>query len=89
MSMAISGAPGSTASEMMRALTMNMAADVIDVANAELLATLNGYDHHRDVVSTKCPPGATVDVNALGGGESTMLPKAAANLAQSCWPTTL
>ena len=44
MSMLISGARGDTASEMMQAMSMRMAADAIDAANAEMLSILNGYD---------------------------------------------
>src|SRR5215475_14726106 len=44
MSMALSGARGDTASEMMRVLSMRMATEAIDMANAGMLAILNGYD---------------------------------------------
>jgi serpin B len=59
MSMALSGARGDTAAEMMRALSMRMATDAIDVANAEMLSILNGYDHSAG--PPICPPGATVN----------------------------
>ena len=59
MSMALSGARGDTASEMMRAMSMRMATDAIDTANAEMLAILNGYD--RSTAPPLCPPRATVD----------------------------
>src|SRR5580704_9929596 len=59
MSMALSGARGDTASEMMRVLSMRMAADAIDTANAEVLSILNDYDHSN--VAPVCPPGATVN----------------------------
>ncbi len=58
MSMALSGARGDTASEMMRVLSMRMAADAVDTANAEVLSILNGYDH--SAAPPLCPPGATV-----------------------------
>jgi serpin B len=58
MSMALSGARGDTASEMMRVLSMRMAADAVDTANAEMLSILNGYDHSP--APPLCPPGATV-----------------------------
>ena len=58
MSMALSGARGDTASEMMRVLSMRMAADAVDTANAEMLSILNGYDH--SAAPPLCPPGATV-----------------------------
>jgi serpin B len=54
MSMLISGARGDTASEMMRAMSMRMAADAIDVANAEMLSILNGYD--QSAAPPLCPP---------------------------------
>ncbi len=59
MSMALSGARGDTASEMMRALSMRMATDAIDMANAEMLSILNGYDH--SAAPPICPPRATVN----------------------------
>jgi serpin B len=59
MSMALSGARGDTASEMMRALSMRMATDAIDMANAEMLSILNGYDHSAG--PPICPPLATVN----------------------------
>jgi serpin B len=59
MSMALSGARGDTASEMMRVLSMRMAADAIDTANAEVLSILNDYDHSSAPPS--CPPGASVN----------------------------
>jgi serpin B len=58
MSMLVSGARGDTASEMMRALSMRMAADAIDAANAEMLSILNGYDQSAALV---CPPRTTVN----------------------------
>lgn len=54
MSMLISGARGDTASEMMRAMSMRMAADAIDAANAEMLSILNGYD--QSASPPVCPP---------------------------------
>jgi serpin B len=59
MSMALSGARGDTASEMMRVLTMRMSAEAIDTANAEVLSVLNGYDHGD--ATPVCPRGATVN----------------------------
>jgi serpin B len=59
MSMALSGARGDTASEMMRVLSMRMAADAVDTANAEVLSILNDYDHSS--APPVCPPGATVN----------------------------
>ena len=59
MSMALSGARGDTASEMMRVLSMRMAADALDTANAEVLSILNDYDH--SAAPPACPPGATVN----------------------------
>jgi serpin B len=58
MSMAVTGARGDTASEMMRVLSMRMSADAIDMANAEVLSILNDYDH--SAAPPACPPGATV-----------------------------
>jgi serpin B len=43
---------------MMRVLSMRMAADAVDTANAEVLSILNGYDH--SAAPPLCPPGATV-----------------------------
>jgi serpin B len=57
MSMVLSGARGDTASEMMRALSMRMSAEAVDIANAEVLSILNGYD--RSAAPSVCPPGAT------------------------------
>jgi serpin B len=57
LSMLISGARGDTASEMMRALSMRMAADAADAANAEVLSILNGYDQSNRPPA--CPPQAT------------------------------
>src|SRR6266481_8398949 len=65
MSMAVSGARGDTASEMMRALSMRMAADAIDAANAEMLSILNGYD--QSAAPPVCPPRTTANA---GNGES-------------------
>ena len=59
MSMALSGARGDTASEMMRVMSMRMATDALDTANAEGLAILNGYD--RTNAPPLCPPRATVN----------------------------
>src|SRR5260370_35631083 len=59
MSMAVSGARGDTAAEMMRVLTMRMAADAIDAANAEVLSILNGYDH--GTAPPVCPPSRPVN----------------------------
>ncbi len=59
MSMALSGARGDTASEMMRVLSMRMAADAVDTANAEVLSILGDYDH--SAAPPSCPPGATVN----------------------------
>jgi serpin B len=59
MSMALSGARGDTASEMMRVLSMRMATDAVDTANAEVLSILNDYDHSN--APPVCPPGATVN----------------------------
>jgi serpin B len=59
ISMALSGARGDTAAEMMRALSMRMATDAIDTANAEMLSILNGYDH--STAPPICPPRATVN----------------------------
>ena len=70
VSMALSGARGDTASEMMRALSMRMATDAIDTANAEMLSILNGYDH--SAAPPVCPPGAT-----LNGRDCQMRPQGA------------
>ncbi len=59
MSMALIGARGDTASEMMRALSMRMSAEAVETANAEALSILNGYD--RSTAPPICPPGATVN----------------------------
>ena len=72
ISMALSGARGDTASEMMRVLSMRMAADAIDTANAEVLSVLNDYDHSS--APPACPPGATVN-----GRNCEMRPGDAAN----------
>jgi serpin B len=57
LSMAISGARGDTASEMMRALSMRMASDALDAANSEMLSILNGYDQSSRPPA--CPPQAS------------------------------
>ncbi len=70
LSMLISGARGDTASEMMRALSMRMAADAIDAANAEMLSILNGYD--GSTRPPACPPRSTASggsCEARPGGE--------------------
>jgi leukocyte elastase inhibitor len=58
MSMALAGARGDTATEMMRALSLRMSAEAVDTGNAEVLAVFNGYD--RSDAPPSCPPGATV-----------------------------
>src|SRR5262249_39612859 len=58
MAMALAGARGDTATEMMRALSLRMAAEAVDTGNAEVLSVLNGYD--RSAAPPKCPPGATL-----------------------------
>src|SRR5260221_4890003 len=71
MSMLISGARGDTASEMMRAMSMRMAADAIDAANAERLSILNGYD--QSAAPPVCPPRTTANAGnceSRPGGES-------------------
>jgi serpin B len=70
LSMLISGARGDTASEMMRAMSMRMAADAIDAANAEVLSILNGYDQTNRPPA--CPPQATAsggNCESRPGGE--------------------
>jgi serpin B len=59
MSMLISGARGDTASEMMRAMSMRMAPDAIDAANAEMLSILNSYD--QSASPSVCPPSTSVN----------------------------
>src|SRR5215471_1234340 len=71
MSMLISGARGDTASEMMRAMSMRMAADAIDAANAEMLSILNGYD--QSAAPPVCPPRSTANAGnceSRPGGEA-------------------
>src|SRR5215468_3453910 len=75
VSMALSGARGDTASEMMRALSMRMATDAIDIANAEILSILNGYDH--SAAPPICPPGATAN-----GSNCEMRPVSGTNQCQ-------
>jgi serpin B len=58
MSMALAGARGDTAAEMLRALSLRMSTEAVDTGNAEVLAVLNGYDH--SAAPPVCPPGATV-----------------------------
>jgi leukocyte elastase inhibitor len=70
MSMLISGARGDTASEIMRAMSMRMAADAIDAANAEMLSILNSYD--QSAAPPFCPPRTSVNganCEARPGGE--------------------
>jgi serpin B len=70
VSMLISGARGDTASEMMRAMSMRMAADAIDAANAEMLSILNGYD--QSALPPVCPPRTSANganCEARPGGE--------------------
>ena len=59
LAMALTGARGDTASEMMRAMALRMNNDALDTANAEMLAILNGYDHSAAPLS--CPPRATLN----------------------------
>lgn len=68
LSMAISGARGDTASEMMRALSMRMASDALDAANSEMLSILNGYDQRARPPA--CPPQAS-----LSGGNCEARPE--------------
>src|SRR5215470_9550766 len=71
MSMLISGARGDTASEMTRAMSMRMAADAIDAANAEMLSILNGYD--QSAAAPVCPPRTTASAGnceSRPGGEA-------------------
>jgi serpin B len=75
MSMALTGARGDTASEMMRALSMRMSAEAVDTANAEVLSILNDYDH--STAPPTCPPGAT-----LNGRNCEM--RAAGDMANQC-----
>jgi serpin B len=68
--MLISGARGDTASEMMRAMSMRMAADAIDAANAEMISILNSYD--QSASPPVCPPRTNVNggnCEARPGGE--------------------
>jgi serpin B len=58
MSMALAGARGDTATEMMRALSLRMSAEAVDTGNAEVLSVLNGYD--RSTAPPTCPPGASL-----------------------------
>jgi serpin B len=58
MSMALTGARGDTASEMMRVLSIRMSPEALDTANAEVLSILGNYDH--SAAPPTCPPGATV-----------------------------
>jgi serpin B len=58
MSMALAGARGDTATEMMRALSLRMSTEAVDTGNAEVLAVLTGYD--RSTATPTCPPGAAV-----------------------------
>jgi serpin B len=58
MSMALAGARGDTASEMMRALSLRMSAEAVDTGNAEVLAVFNGYD--RSTAPPACPPAAAL-----------------------------
>ena len=63
MSMALAGARGDTASEMMRALSLRMSAEAVDTGNAEVLAVFNGYDRSaapRPVRRARPSSGATV-----------------------------
>jgi leukocyte elastase inhibitor len=75
MSMALAGARGDTASEMLRALSLRMATEAVDTGNAEVLAVLNGYD--RSTAPPTCPPGAT-----LAGRNCEMRP--AGDMANQC-----
>jgi serpin B len=75
MSMALAGARGDTATEMMRALSLRMSAEAVDTGNAEVLSVLNGYDH--SATPPACPPGAT-----LAGRNCEMRP--AGDMANQC-----
>src|SRR5215470_17411333 len=86
MSMLIAGARGDTASEIMRALSMRMAADAIDAANAEMLSILNGYD--RSARPPVCPPQATLNdrgnCEARPGGKPSQCPPGLRLIADRC-----
>jgi serpin B len=58
LSMALSGARGDTAAEMMQALSMQLPAGVIDGVNTEMMTILNGYD--RSGQPPICPPQASL-----------------------------
>jgi serpin B len=58
MSMALTGARGDTAGEMMRVLSIRMSSDALDTANAEVLSILGNYDRGS---TPTCPPGATLN----------------------------
>lgn len=66
MSMLIAGARGDTADELLRAMSLRMAPDAIDAANADMLTILNGYD--RSAGAKACPPPASL--NARGNCEA-------------------
>jgi hypothetical protein len=56
---------------MMRAMSMRMAADAIDAANAEMLSILNGYD--QSAAPPVCPPRTTASAGnceSRPGGEA-------------------
>jgi serpin B len=67
LSMALSGARGDTAAEMMQALSMRMTPGAVDAASARMLAILNGYD--RSGEPPVCPPPAS-----LSGGRCEAAP---------------
>ncbi|HUI94331.1 MAG TPA: serpin family protein [Xanthobacteraceae bacterium] len=66
MAMTLSGARGDTAAEMARVLKQTLARDAMDAANADALATLNGYDKHG--AQAVCPDGTTLVPGADGFG---------------------
>ena len=55
MAMALAGARGETERQMTRCCSSGCRATQIDTANAQVLATLNGYD--RSAVPPTCPQG--------------------------------
>ncbi len=74
MAMALAGARGETERQMIAVLAQSLTRPQIDAANAQVLATLNGYDHSS--VAPTCPQGlrftdSTCEGPAPAGGGCT------------------
>jgi serpin B len=69
MAMALSGARGETATQMHAVLKQTLPRSAMELANASVLATLNGYD--KSAAAPVCPAGTRVDGGMCRGPRAT------------------